>query len=192
MFLFLTRRLQGFCRLIGGPLAALLSLVLVAPMVFSQTLDEYEVKAAFLYNFTKFVEWNNVPTTEVFNICIFGDDPFGGSLDRLVKGKTAYNRKIQIRRIKEASEGRQCQIVFVRREEDAKAAKLIEAVRGMPVLTVSEYHKFVTMGGIIFFSTKEGRVSIGINSQPAESAGLKISAKLLSISKIGKDESEEP
>jgi hypothetical protein len=171
---------------------AFIVVLVSATMVLGQTIDEYEVKAAFLYNFTKFVEWTNVPGTDTFNICIFGDDPFGGSLDRLVKGKTAYNLKIQVRRIKEAAEARQCQIVFVRREEDAKAARLIEAVRGMPVLTVSEYRKFVTMGGIIFFSTKEGRVSIGINAQPAESAGLKISAKLLNISKIGKDESEEP
>ena len=171
---------------------AYLAVLIAASMAFGETIDEYEVKAAFLYNFTKFVEWTNLPGTDAFNICILGDDPFGDSLDRLVQGKTASNRRIQIRRIKDAVEGRQCQIVFVRREEDAKAAKLIEAVRGLPVLTVSEYYKFTKMGGMIFFSTKEGRVNIGINPQPAEGAGLKISAKLLNISKIGKDESEGP
>jgi hypothetical protein len=157
---------------------------------FAQSADEYDVKSAFVFNFTKFVEWPNLPNSDSFKICMLGDDPFGGTLDRIVKGKVAYNQTIQIRRLKEPSEARQCQIVFVRGEEDTKAAKLLEAVRGMPVLTVSENRRFTKMGGMIVLYMKDGHVSVSINVQPAETAGLKISAKLMSLAK--KDENEEP
>src|SRR5438132_11379739 len=120
----------------SAPIILFLTTIVLSTSVFAQTADEYEVKAAFLYNFTKFVEWPTLPATDAFNICILGDDPFGGTLDQLIKGKTAYNRKIQIRRLKDPLEARQCQIVFVRHEEEAKAAQLVEAIRGMQVLTV--------------------------------------------------------
>jgi hypothetical protein len=158
-------------------------------VVFGQAIDEYEVKAAFLYNFTKFVDWPNLPKSDAFSICILGDDPFSGSLDQLVKTKTAYNRQIQIRKIKEPAEARQCQIVFVRREEDAKAAKLVEAVRGAQVLTVSDSGRFTKIGGMIGLSMREGHVSVGVNLARVENAGLKISAKLMSLAK---NEVEEP
>jgi hypothetical protein len=166
-----------------------LSLSMVACTVMGQSVDEYELKAAFLYNFTKFVEWPSVPNPDAFNICILGDDPFGETLDQLVKGKTAYSRKIRVLRLKEPAEARQCPIVFVRDEESTKAAKLIEAVRGAPVLTVSESRKFLNSGGMVALSMKEGHVSLGINLHHAESAGLKVSAKLMSLVR---NESEEP
>jgi len=169
----------------------LLNSMLPGTSLFGQTVDEYEVKAAFLYNFTKFVEWSNIPAPDVFNICIVGDDPFGLALDQLVKGKTAYNRKIQIRRLKEPGEARQCQIVFMRREEEVKAARVIEAVRGMQVLTVSERRKFATMGGMVVFLMKEGHLTVSINSEAVENAGLRVSAKLMSLAKNSENESEE-
>jgi len=167
-------------------------LISLPAISFGQAVDEYEVKAAFLYNFTKFIEWTKMPDSDVFNICILGDDPFGIALDQLVKGKAAYGRKIQIQRLKEPVEARQCQIVFVRREEETKAAKLVEAVRGTQALTVSERGKFARTGGMVYLSTKDGHVSVGINPAAAETAGLKVSAKLLSLAKNFKDDIEEP
>ena len=173
---------RRFARSIG---AIVLSAAFVV-VAFSQAADEYEVKAAFIYNFTKFVEWPSL-SADIFSICIVGDDPFGGTLDQLVKGKTAYNRPIQVRRLKEVGESRQCQIVFVRQEEEVKGAKLVEVLRGMPVLTVSEGHKFGKIGGMIFLSMKEGHMNVGINSDAATSVGLKISAKLLTLAKSGSE-----
>jgi hypothetical protein len=169
-----------------------LSSLALASMASGQAVDEYEIKAAFLYNFTKFVEWPSSPSSDTFNICILGDNPFGSFLDQLVKGKTAYSRAVQIRKLKDPVEARQCQIVFVRREEETKAIKVIEAVRGMPVLTVSDRRRFSRLtGGIVSLLMGEGHVSVGINFQAAQSAGLKISAKLMSLAKSVKDEGEE-
>ena len=104
------------------------ALLLLIPLTASaQELDEYAVKAAFLYNFTKFVEWpssgGQVPFL-IFKLCILGDDPFGPALDQAVRGKTgASGRPMEVRRIKDPAEARQCQIVFVKKQEEDKAAK---------------------------------------------------------------------
>lgn len=157
----------------------------------AESFDEYEVKAAFLVNFTKFVEWPAI-ASDGFAICILGFDPFGPSLDLLVKGKTAYNREIRIQRMKDPAEARQCQIVFVGRDEESKAAKLLDAVRGMPVLTVSERRSFIKMGGMISLFTEDARVQVGINVSTPNAAGLRMSAKLMRIAKDGGYEKENP
>src|ERR1051326_9122232 len=82
----------------------LLVLLTISLTAFGQSIDEYQVKAAFLFNFTKFVEWPNLGSGYTFSICLLGDDPFGGALGQLVKVKTAYNRSIQIRRLKDAGD----------------------------------------------------------------------------------------
>jgi hypothetical protein len=169
----------------------LLSLLLISPgRINAQAEDEYVVKAAFLFNFTKFVEWPRAADLTVFGICIFGDDPFGPTLDALVKNKTAFGHPIQVRRLKDAEEAKQCQVVFAGRDEQNKVAKLFEAVQGKAVLTVGESHEFASSGGMIYLSMKDNRVGIVVNPPPAEKAGLKISAKLLSVAKNLKDDGE--
>ncbi len=157
------------------------------PSASAQQLDEYEVKAAFLYNFTKFVEWP-AQSNSPFAICIYGDDPFGPTIDQLVRGKSVGGRFIIIRRLKEPIEARQCQIAFVTRSEEAKAQKLVEAVQGTPVLTVGERSKFGKLGGMIFLVMQDNHVSVGVNVPAAEKAGLKLSAKLMSVAKQFKEE----
>jgi len=151
--------------------------------IHGQTVDELEVKAAFIFNFSKFVEWPMGNSSAPFVIGIFGDDPFGSTIDDLTKGKTVFGRQIQIRRIKDPAEAKQCQIVFVRAAEKDKAAQLLAAVKGDPVLTVGETKEFLKMGGIIFMALDENRVSLMINGASAEQAKLKISAKLMSLAR---------
>jgi YfiR/HmsC-like len=173
-------------RLGGLPCWVLLGLVMIPEIMSGQSVDEYEVKAAFLFNFTKFVEWPK-NDSDAFNICILGDDPFGPNLDELVKGKVANGKKLQIRRLKDAPEAKQCQIVYVRGEEKNKASQVIDAVQKMPVLTVGERSAFGKMGGIVYLTMMDDHVGVGINAAAAESSGLKISAKLLSLAKSSKD-----
>jgi hypothetical protein len=154
----------------------------------AQVADEYEVKAAFLYNFTKFVEWPAAaaPST-TFVICILGDDPFESVIDRLTVGKTVNGRALQVRRLKEPDDARQqCQIVFVGASDKSRATKLIETTRGTPVLTVGESRDFVRMGGLFFLSTETGRVSVVISGTATQAAGLKVSAKLMTLATIFK------
>jgi hypothetical protein len=151
-----------------------------------QDIDEYEVKAAFLYNFTKFVEWPIAIDTPSFTICVLGDDPFQSALDRLTAGKKAYGHPIQIRRLKEVAEAKQCQIVFVGAAERTKAARLIGTTRGSPVFTVGESQDFVRIGGMVFLSIESNHISVVIHKIATDSAGFKISANLMTLAKIYK------
>jgi hypothetical protein len=171
----------------GSRARALALLALLIPgMLSAGPVDEYEVKAAFIYNFTKFIEWPK-NDFDAFNICILGEDPFGPSIDQLVKGKVANGKALQIRRLKDASEAKQCQIVYVRAEEKGKATQLVEAVRKTPVLTVGEQSNFGKIGGLVYLTMTDERVAFGINAAAADAAGLKVSAKLLSLAKSFKD-----
>ncbi|HYR89234.1 MAG TPA: YfiR family protein [Terriglobia bacterium] len=163
-------------------------LMLIPVMTFAQSVDEYEVKAAFLFNFTKFVEWPPAADLHSFDTCILGDDPFGSTIDRLTRGKTVNGLPIQVRRLKEVADAKQCQIVFVSSVEKSKAARLAEAVRGTRILTVGETEDFARAGGMVYLSMENSRVSLVINAAAAESSGLKVSAKLLALATIYKNE----
>jgi hypothetical protein len=167
--------------LLAGALA--LACVLVPSAASGQARDEYEIKAAFLFNFTKFVEWPPDDET-VRTICIYGDDPFGSTIDRLTRGKTVHGRSIEVRRLRQASEATGCHVAFVRSEEREKAAAMLDAVRGRPVLTVSEQGQFGDMGGVVYLETSDHRVEVVISAIAAEAAGLKISAKLMTLATI--------
>jgi hypothetical protein len=143
--------------------------------------SEYEVKAAFLLNFTKFVEW----PAEAFaaadaplEICIEGEDPFGQALDEMVQGETAGGRRIDIRRLNRPPQARECQVLFLSAHDNNPAAL------GMAgVLTVGESDDFLRQGGIIRFVLENRRVRFDINLQAANKAGLKLSSKLLSVAR---------
>lgn len=167
-------------------LTLLVVLMLVAAVSVGQTAEEYEVKAAFLYNFTKFVEWPQAADSPSFWICILGDDPFESAIDKLTAGKTASGRPIQVRRLKDAIEGKQCRIVFVGASERGKASRLVDATRGTAVLTVGESNEFLRAGGMIFLSMERDRVSVVINPVATQAAGLKVSAKLMTLAKVYK------
>jgi hypothetical protein len=167
-----------------GPL--LIVMALIATAGAGQSAEEYEVKAAFIYNFTKFVEWPATAEAPSFTICILGDDPFKSSIDRLTSGKMVGSRPVQVRRLKEGVEGRQCQIVFVGASERAKASRLVEAVRGTSVLTVGESVEFLRVGGMFYLSMADNHVNVVINSAATEAARLQVSAKLMTLAKVYK------
>jgi hypothetical protein len=163
----------------------LLALLLALPaMTFGQTVDEYEVKAAFLYNFTKFVEWPSSKGSSDFVIGIFGDDPFGTALEDATHGKTVNGHSIRIRRLKDPSEARSCGIVFVTATDNKRTTQLFEAIASTPVLTVGETSDFMKLGGMIRLSMDGSRIGVVINSEAAGPAGLKISAKLMSLAQL--------
>jgi hypothetical protein len=172
------RRILTICSLLAVAL-------LIAAPGGGQTAEEYEVKAAFIYNFTKFVEWP-LSDSPSFAICILGDDPFQSSIDRLTSGKTVGSRPVQVRRLKEGAEARHCQIVFVGASERAKASRLVEAVRGTSVLTVGESVDFLRMGGMFYLSMADNHVNVVINTAATEAARLKVSAKLMILAKVFK------
>jgi hypothetical protein len=147
-----------------------------------QTL-EYQVKATYLLNFTKFIEWPpgalGSPDSP-FNICILGGDRFGGALEQIVSGEVVSGRKVSIQKMDRDPQPGSCQIVFVN--------ELGEAFRnpsglGRGVLTVGEGEAFTRNGGMIGFVIENRRVTFDINRRAAEAAGIKFSSGLLAVAK---------
>jgi hypothetical protein len=145
--------------------------------------SEYEVKAAFLYNFAKFVEWpkNKPRSGEPIFIGILGDDPFGEDMEKTVQGKSVNGHPIVIRRYKGDKPPEYCQILFISSSERRRVDRLLEMLKGSVTLTVSEMDQFCERGGMINFRIESSKVRFEVNHRAAESEGLKISSKLLSV-----------
>jgi hypothetical protein len=168
--------------------------LLVAPLAWafaspdgdddSQAGMEYQVKAAFLFNFAKFVDWPARKFTEADSpliIGIVGSDPFGGLLEEAVQDKRINDRTVTVRHIGSMEELRKCHIIFVSRSEAERLGPILAEVRGDNVLTVGETDKFISHGGMINFVMVGDTVHFQINDSAARHAGLKISSKLSSL-----------
>jgi hypothetical protein len=152
----------------------------------AQTANEYQVKAAFLYNFVKFIEWPSDAFNDGSNsfvIGVIGDDPFGGALDQSVSGKSVNGRQLSVRRLQWGQDLRACHILFISSSERNRLAQIFASLRGASVLTVSDMGQFIQQGGIINFILEASRVRFEINATAAGQARLKISSKLLSLAK---------
>ena len=150
----------------------------------SSVADEYPVKAAFLFNIAKFVEWPAVTfknPEDPLAICVLGQNPFGSALDDVVRNKTVANRPFVVHEVSNAQQALACQIVFVSGSERKRLRTLLDALKGRSILTVGEVDEFTASGGIINFKLKDARVKIEIDTGAADRAGLRISSKLLSL-----------
>jgi hypothetical protein len=152
----------------------------------AQTPDEYQVKAALLFNFIKFVEWPQ----EAFNndsdpivIGVIGDDPFGSALDQAISGKAIHGRSLIARRLRWGQDVRACHILFISSSERKRLPQIINSLQGASILTVSDMRQSNQPGGIINFIMEASKVRFEINAGVAGQARLKISAKLLALAK---------
>lgn len=160
----------------------LCALVGSASAGYAQGPGEYEVKAAFLFNFAKFIEWP-APPPNAIELCVVGDDPFGSKLEDTVSGKTINGQPIVVRRLKAGDNPRNCQIAFIG-ASDRETRSILDLLRGASTLTVGESPNFAKQGGMINFVLKDNRVQFEINVDAAEQAHLKISSKLLILARI--------
>lgn len=148
---------------------------------------EYQVKAAFVYNFAKFVIWPDEETGgqgKEFVLGILGDDPFGEFIDQVVSGKLLRGRRIEVRRMRKLAGPPGCHIVFVSRSEREKLKSILLDLEHSPVLTVSDLEDFSKNGGMITLLLKHGRVRFAINASAVERAGLRMSSRLLALARI--------
>ncbi len=148
---------------------------------------EYEVKAAFLYNFARFVEWP--PETfhdaqEPFVIAVLGLDPFGPVLDDTVAGKMAFGRRIEVHRSTRVEDVHDAQIVFVSASERANMPVILKTLDRPGVLTVGDVDGFAEHGGAINFTVQARKVRFEINPARAEQARLKMSSQLLKLATL--------
>lgn len=162
----------------------------VALQAQSETASEYDVKAAFLYNFAKFIQWpaSSSNGDDPIAICIFGDDPFGRDIDAIIAGKTINNHDIAIRRTRKLDDLRQCQIAFISASEADHLPEIIDTLRGLSVLLVGDTAGFAERGGHIEFITEDNKVRFSINIDASERSRLKMSSKLLALARIVHDD----
>ena len=145
---------------------------------------EYQVKAAFLYNFAKFVEWpaDALPQdSSPFVIGVLGDDPFGANLDKTVEGKALGEHKIVAKRFKKLEDVQTCHILFVCRSEKDKLSKIVERLGKANTLVVGDTDQLLQRGGAINFTLEDKKVRFEINADAAERADLKVSSKLMQL-----------
>ena len=147
---------------------------------------EYQVKAAFLYNFAKFIQWPDSAFADAHTpICIgtIGHDPFGEALDGIA-AKTVQGRALEIRRFRSVQEITFCHIVFISPSERERLAPLLAILQERSMLTVSKIQHFAQVGGMVNFVVEGHKIGLEINPLSAEHAGLKISSKLLQLATI--------
>jgi hypothetical protein len=152
---------------------------------------EYQVKAAFLFNFAKFVEWpsdafqsEKAPIT----LCVFRHDPFGSALDEIIRGKVINSRAVLSRRINELSDLKSCQLVFMGGVEDKHLAEVIGSLKGTSALLVGESEGFAERGGGIQLFQEASKLRFAINVDSIQRARLTVSSKLLALAKIVHDQ----
>jgi len=150
----------------------------------AQPVLEYEVKAAFLLNFAKFVDWPPsafAAADSPIAICILGEDPFGHAIDDVVQGESVNGRKVIVRRINQTPAAQTCQILFS--AETGRNVRAILESLGPGVLTVGDGDEFVRQGGMIGFQLENRHVRFDINQRAAELGNVKISSRLLAVAR---------
>jgi|SRR4051812_15311798 hypothetical protein len=171
----------------SAKIIATLLLLFTAPIARAEA--EYDVKAAYLLRFTKFVQWPRTAFASddaPFVIGIVGRDPFEGGFERFIEGNTSGTRRLEVRHVNahDTSALRECQMIFVGLPDHRRLGDILSELQGRPVLVVGEAEGFASAGGMVGFASREKRVGIEVNSAAARSARLKISSQLLSIAKI--------
>jgi len=145
---------------------------------------DYQVKATYLYNFGRFIEWpGKVAAAQggSFTVCVLGQDPFGRSLDATLAGETIGGKTIVAKRISSAEESGDCQILFLSLTDDSRLNKLIADLDKKAVLTVSDAPQFIKRGGMIQFVLEGKRVRFEVNLTATQHAGLTLSSELLKV-----------
>ena len=139
------------------------------------------------YRFASFVEWPPEESEAPVTICIAGDNPFGGALDRSYKAKTLNGREFIVRALNGGGAPGDCRILFVSQSERKRLKPVLERYHGRRVLTVGDVPGFCETGGVVNFEVVKDRVQFEINPDAAGRAGLQLSSRLLSLARIVRD-----
>jgi hypothetical protein len=147
-------------------------------------VGEYQVKAAFLYHFAKFVEWpSSIQKSRSIEVCVLGSDPFGPALDFLLEDKTLRGKPFELRRVSDTTKALFCQLLFVALPDKQELQEALRTLSGSPVLTVGDSPHFAAAGGMIYLFVDESKVRFDINLAAAKQSQITISAALLRLAR---------
>ena len=153
---------------------------------YSQAISEDKVKAAYLYNFAKFVEWPENSFQDALapiHLCVLNDPSIESELSQVVRDKRITGRAVVVVPIQNGEQGRNCQILFINSAQSWQAEHIIKVLQGASVLTVGETTGFVEQGGIVNFVVQNDQVHFQVNHRAATQNKLRMSARLLSVAK---------
>jgi hypothetical protein len=153
-----------------------------AVSVWSEPANEYQVKAAFLFNFAKFVEWPPTAFDDAntpYVIGVLGQDPFGSYLDETVRGELLNSRRLVVQRYRHPSEIKQCHVLFISRSESDHLDQIVSSLKYRKILTVTDAAGDSAV--MIRFVNEGNRIRFKIDVQAAKTASLIISSKLLRL-----------
>ena len=181
-------RLRAYIRMLG--LIGLLVFSFGSPSLRAQpTMSEYHVKALFILNFIKYVDWPSaaLPPSAPIIIGVVGQDDLYQNLQQSAEGKSINGRAVVIKHLADGDDPGACAILFVGLSEDSQLAEILGKTKALPILTVGEDESFLQKGGVIDLDLKDGKIHLEINLKSAREVNLQISSKLLSVAEI-KDE----
>ena len=184
------RRLRRALRCVGLAL-----LVLVNSWATATAADQMDaapasvIRAGMLLNFAKFVEWpaDHAPANALL-LCVVDDEAVADALEDLVRRRSADQRVFTVRRLKFDGPLRDCHLLYASGLDRTRASLLLERLKDAPVFTVSDFDRFAPMGGVVHFFVQGSRMRFAINPAAAQRARLKVSAQVLSVGSIVKDE----
>jgi hypothetical protein len=152
----------------------------------AQNPTEYQVKAAYIFNFLKFVEWpeDSPDPRGKWVVGFVGDSPVGAELERLFDGKEVLGRTLQVKKFQAGDSLHGCNILFISQSEKKRFASILATLRGSSVLTVGDTDDFVGSGGMIQLFVEDTRVRMTVDVSAAARARLKISSKMLLLAHV--------
>lgn len=164
--------------------------LLAAPAIAGAQVDsasDTAVKAAYLFNFAKFTEWPSLAPAEPLVFCVIGDPRVGKALADTVRGQRIGERSLQVRDMDSDGAVRSCHVLFVSKSETRQAREMLESVRSLPILTVSDGRGFAESGGMLEFFIDSERMRFAVNTKAVDRAGVRLSSRLLGLARIDRD-----
>ena len=154
--------------------------------LFSQieTVKEYELKATFIYHFTKYIQWPDDHTSETFDIAVFGDSKIIAPLEKIAKIRLIDDRKIRIKHFDHIQNIDSCHILFISASQKRGLSRILKEVQNKNILTISDSEGFARRGVAINLVIVEGKIKFEINSKALERAGLQASSQLVKLAKL--------
>lgn len=144
--------------------------------------EEYEIKAAYLFNLGNFIKWPDRVLQNNIDICILGENPFGSNLELIAKKeRKLQNKPVVLKNIISIADSKECAILFISASEQSNLTTLFDKLKGKPILTVGDSERFVLIGGMIQFYQREGKIRLMIDPQTLEENGLKANSQLMRI-----------
>ena len=171
--------------------ALILLLATAVGAVPAQSPLEYPLKAAFLYNLVKFVEWPASSSSGPITLGILGRDPFGATLEQLLRDKDLDGRPLLIHYISRAEELKSYHLVFIAASEKDRLGEILGALKDANTLTVSEIERFAERGGMVHLMMENKKVRFEVNVDTVSRARLKISARFLQLANVVRDRDRE-